>query len=206
VVNRHSIRDPRFLEDLLKFLADNTGNVLSANKISKYLKSQQINKNVGLILNYLSYLKDAFFINSVERIDIQEKKFEVGAKYYFEDIGLRNAIIGFKISDIANIIENMVYLHLKSIGYSVKIGYSGNREIDFVAEKDNERIYIQVSYLLSDEKTIKREFGNLLLIKDNYPKYVISFDEFSAPNTYKGIVHFTLVDFLTKFTGLNKNT
>ena len=200
VVNRNSIRDPRFLTDLLKFLADNTGSLFSANKISKYLKSQQINKNVALILNYLSYLQEAYFINAVSRADIQGKKqFEVGEKYYFEDIGLRNAIIGFKMSDIEKIIENIVYLHVRNSGYSVRVGFSDNKEIDFIIEKNNERAYLQVCYLLAEQKTIDREFGNLLKIKDNYPKYVISFDTFSTINTFEGIKHYTLFDFLTKF-------
>jgi len=200
VVNRHKIRDPRFLTDLLKFIADNTGGLFSANRISKYLKSQNINKNVSIILNYLSYLEDAFFINSVKRTDIHGKaQFEVGEKYYFEDIGLRNAIIGFKMQDIEKIIENIVYLHLRNNGYEIFIGYSKGKEIDFIANKDNEKIYIQVCYLLESNDTINREFGNLLALKDNYPKYVISFDSFSAPNTYEGIKHFTLLDFLVSF-------
>ena len=200
VVNRHQIRDPRFLSDLLKFIADNTGSLFSANKIAKYLKSQQINKNVSLILNYLSYLEDAYFINKINRVDIHGKKnFEVGEKYYFEDIGLRNAIVGFRMTDIAKIIENIVFLQLKNAGYKIAIGYLQDKEIDFVAEKDNEKIYVQVSYLLKDEKTIEREFGNLMQIKDNYPKYVVSFDSITAPNTYKGIIHLSLLDFLNQY-------
>ena len=200
VVTRHKIRDPRFLTDLLKFIADNTGSLFSANRISKYLKSQNINKNVSLILNYLSYLEDAFFINNVKRTDIHGKvQFEVGEKFYFEDIGLRNAIVGFKINDIEKIIENLVFLHLRNKGYELTIGYSKGKEIDFIASKDNEKIYVQVCYLLENQTTIDREFGNLLALNDNYPKYVISFDDFSAPNTYKGIKHFTLLDFLINF-------
>ncbi len=200
VVNRHQIRDPRFLSDLLKFIADNTGSLFSANKIAKYLKSQQIHKNVSLILNYLSYLEDAYFINRINRVDIRGKKnFEVGEKYYFEDIGLRNAIVGFRMTDIAKIIENIVFLQLKNAGYKLDIGYLQDKEIDFIAEKDNEKIYVQVSYLLKDENTIEREFGNLMQIKDNYPKYVVSFDSFTAPNTYKGIIHLSLLDFLNQF-------
>ena len=200
VVNRHQIRDPRFLSDLLKFIADNTGSIFSANKIAKYLKSQQINKNVALILNYLSYLEDAYFINKVKRLDIQGKKhFEVGEKYYFEDIGLRNVIIGFRMTDIAKIMENIVFLQLKNSGYKISVGYLQDREIDFVAEKGNERIYIQVAYLLTEQSTIDREFGNLLKIKDNYPKYVVSMDSFSAINTYAGIKHLTLLEFLNEF-------
>ena len=200
VVNRHKIRDPRFLSDLLKFIADNTGSIFSANKIAKYLKSQQINKNVALILNYLSYLEDAYFINKVNRLDIQGKKhFEVGEKYYFEDIGLRNVIIGFRMTDIAKIMENIVFLQLKNSGYKISVGYLQDKEIDFVAEKGNERIYIQVAYLLTEQSTIEREFGNLLKIKDNYPKYVVSMDSFSATNTYSGIKHLTLFEFLNEF-------
>lgn len=200
VIHRHQIRDPRFLNDLLRFLADATGSIFSANKISKYLKSQQISKNVALILSYLTYVEDAYFINKVSRVDIQGKRqLEVGEKYYFEDIGLRNAIIGYKVQDVEKIIENLVYLHLKNSGYSVNIGDLGGKEIDFVAEKDNERIYVQVVYLLNEPKTFEREFGNLLQIKDNYPKYVISFDDFESKNTWLGIRHYRLLDFLSQF-------
>ena len=200
VINRHQIRDPRFLSDLLKFIADNTGSLFSANKIAKYLKSQNINKNVALILNYLSYFEDAYFINKVQRVDVQGKKyFEVGEKYYYEDIGLRNAIVGFKMTDIAKIIENIVFLQLKHSGYEINIGYLQDKEIDFIAEKNSEKIYIQVTYLLSNQKIIDREFGNLMKIKDNYPKYVVSFDSFSAINTYKGIKHLSLLEFLNEF-------
>ncbi len=201
IIQRNQIRDPRFLNDLLRFLADATGSIFSANKIAKYLKSQQINKNVALILNYLSYIEDAYFINKVTRVDIQGKKqFEVGEKFYFEDVGLRNAIVGYKIQDVEKIIENLVFLHLKNAGYLIKIGFSEGREIDFIAEKENERIYVQVAYLLNDPKTVEREFGNLLRIKDNYPKYVVSYDAFDSKNTWLGIQHYQLLDFLKGFT------
>ncbi len=200
VINRNQIRDIRFLNDLLKFVADNIGNIFSATKISEYLKNQKITKNVALILDYLSHIENAFFINRVLRIDIQGKRhFDVGEKYYFEDIGLRNSLIGFNPTDIGKIIENIVFLQLKNKGFTVKIGVSENREIDFVATKDGETIYVQVAYLLADAKVIEREFGNLLKIEDNYPKYVISFDNFSAKNTYKGIKHLTLLEFLINF-------
>ncbi len=200
IIQRNQIRDPRFLKDLLKFLADVTGHIFSANKIFQYLKSQKINKSVPLILNYISFIEEAFFINKVKRVDIQGKKqFEVGEKYYFEDVGLRNAIVGYKIQDIEKVIENLVFLHLKKSGYKVYVGVLRNKEIDFVAEKENERVYIQVAYLLSEPQTIEREFGSLLLIKDNYPKYVISYDRFDSANTWKGIQHLRLIDFLSSF-------
>jgi uncharacterized protein len=200
VINRHQIRDPRFLTDLLKFLADNIGSLFSANKISVYLKNQQIEKNVAKILDYLSHIENAYYINRVLRTDIQGKKhFEVGEKYYFEDIGLRNSIIGYKPQDVGKIMENLVFLHLRSSGFSITIGSDNNREIDFIASKDGEKIYFQVTYLLADDKVVEREFGNLLKIDDNYPKYVISYDTFSAPNTYKGIKHLTLLEFLSDF-------
>jgi len=198
IINRHQIRDPRFLTDLLKFLADNIGSLFSANKISLYLKNQQIDKNVAKILDYLSYIEDAYYINRVLRTDVQGKKhFEIGEKFYFEDIGLRNSIIGYNPQDISKIMENLVFLHLKNSGYSVAIGADNNREIDFIASKDGEKSYFQVAYLLANNEVIEREFGNLLRIDDNYPKYVISYDTFSAPNTYKGIKHLTLLEFLT---------
>jgi predicted AAA+ superfamily ATPase len=123
----------------------------------------------------------------------------VGEKYFFEDVGLRNAILGYKIQDIEKIIENLVFLHLKNSGYKVFVGVLRNKEIGFIAEKENERIYIQLACLLSEPQTIEREFGNLLLIKDNYPTYVISYDAFESPNTLNGIHHLKLIDFLKNF-------
>ncbi len=200
VIHRNNIRDPRFLHDLLRFLADTTGSLFSANKISKYLKSQQINKNVALILSYLEYIEQAYFINKVPRLDIQGKKqFEVGEKYYFEDVGLRNAIVGYRVQDIEKIIENIVFLHLRNHGYKVRIGDLSGKEIDFVAERNQERVYIQVAYLLHNASTIEREFGNLVDIKDNYPKYVISYDTFDVRNTWLGVKHLSLLNFLKTF-------
>ena len=199
VVTRNNIRDVAFLNNLLKFLADNTGSLVSAKKISDYLKSQRSSKSVSVIINYLMYLENAYFLFKVKRQDIQGKKiFEIGEKYYFEDFGLRNSVIGYKIADINKIAENAVYLHLLINGYKIYVGKTGDKEIDFVAEKQNEKIYIQVTTYLTDEKVIRREFGNLLLVQDNYPKLVISLDEFSGNSTYKGIKHLTLLEFLSE--------
>lgn len=200
ILSRHNIRDVNFLENLVKFLADNTGSLFSAKKISDYLKSQKIGKSVPVIKDYIGFLEDAFFINITQRVDIVGKKiFEIGEKIYYEDLGIRNALTGFNINDISKNIENSVLNHLLINGYKVFTGKKGDKEIDFVAEKSNETVYFQVSYFLSEEKTIKRELENLLEIKDNYPKYLITFDDFSIPNTYKGIRHIKLDDFLLNF-------
>jgi predicted AAA+ superfamily ATPase len=198
VVSRNEIRDVAFLNNLLQFIADNTGSIVSAKKISDYLKSQQSSKSVSVILNYLTFLENAYFIFKAKRKDIQGKKiFEVGEKYYFEDFGLRNSVLGFNISDINKIVENAVYLHLLINDYKIFVGKKGDKEIDFIAERKNEKLYIQVTTSLSDEKVIKREFGNLLEVKDNYPKMVVSYDDFSGNTSYKGIKHVTLLEFLS---------
>jgi len=144
----------------------------------------------------LNKLAKAFFIHKVKRKSIVGKKvFEIGEKFYFEDIGLRNAIFEYKQTDIGKIMENAVYNHLLYCGYEVAIGSDGDKEIDFIAKKSGEKIYVQVCYLLHDSKTIEREFGNLEKIKDNYPKFVVSMDEFSG-NSRNGIKHFHLLEFL----------
>lgn len=199
IISRNEIRDVSFLNNLLRFLADNTGSLVSAKKISDYLKSQQSSKSVSVILNYISYLEDAYFIFKAKRKDIQGKKiFEIGEKYYFEDFGLRNSVNGYKSADINKITENAVYLHLLINGYKIFIGKTGDKEIDFIAERQNELLYVQVTSYLTDEKVVEREFGNLLSVPDNYPKLVVSLDEFSGSSTYKGIQHLTLLEFLSE--------
>ena len=198
VIGRNEIRDVAFLNNLLKFTADNTGSLLSAQNISKYLKSQRTSKSVSVIVNYLDYLVGANIINRSPRMDIQGLKiFETGEKFYFEDIGIRNSILGYRAQDINKIIENLVFNHISALDYDVFTGKSKEKEIDFIAQKGNERIYIQVAYKLSDENVINREFGNLDEIKDHYPKYVVSMDDFPISNSYKGIKHVKLIDFLS---------
>lgn len=200
IVTRHGIRDVKFLENLVKFLASNTGSLFSVKSITDYLKSQQIKKSIPVVNDYIKYLEDAYFINSVKRIDIEGKKiFEVGEKIYFEDLGIRNALSGFLPGDIHKNMENAVYNHLITHQWEVYVGKSSDKEVDFIAKRNNEKSYFQVCYLLENQKTIEREFGNLLLIKDNYPKYVISMDSFSSPNTFEGVRHLTLSEFLTTF-------
>jgi len=196
VIAKNKIRNTAFLENLVLFLADNIGQLFSAKKISDYLKSQKVNIAASQVIDYLNKLAKAFFIHKVKRQAIVGKKvFEIGEKFYFEDIGLRNAIFEYKQTDIGKIMENAVYNHLIYCGYEVTVGCDGDREIDFVARKGGEKIYVQVCYLLHDGKTVEREFGNLERIKDNYPKFVVSMDEFSG-NSRNGIKHFHLLEFL----------
>ena len=198
VVAREGIRNIHFLESLIEFLADNVGNLFSANNIAKYMKSQRTSVSTQAVLNYLKPLTNAFFVYKVSRFDITGLKiFEIGEKYYFEDLGLRNCIRGFDSrKDINKVIENAVYLHLIRMGFSVYVGQLGTMEIDFVANKDGNSIYVQVAYLLTDENTLNREFGNLLKIGDNYRKYVVTMDEFNAGKNYSGIEQMHLKDFL----------
>ncbi len=197
VVLRHNLRNLEFLIKLTKYLAENTDNIISANKISAYLKNQRVNVPVNTIIHYINLLESTFLIDKVSRMDLRGKKvFEINEKYFFGDLGLRNSLIGFRAQDIAKIIENAVYNHLIYLGFDVKIGVFSGKEIDFVAEKKNRKIYVQVSYLISDQATLESEFGNLLLIKDNYEKIVVSMDKISFDN-YEGIKHYTLRDFLT---------
>lgn len=199
VVSRFEVRNVDFLVRLIKYLASETGNLISARGIGKFLKSQNISISITAILNYLNYLTTAMLISKVQRSDIQGKKvFEVGEKYYFNDIGLRNAIAGFSPFDLGQIVENAVFLHLKSIGYSVLIGKQNDKEIDFIAERMGEKIYIQVALRISEKQTAEREFGNLLTIKDNYPKYVITLDDYTG-SSYEGILHIPLKQFLFEF-------
>ncbi len=197
VVRRYNIRNGYFLESLVKFLADNIGSFVSARKISKFLKSQNVNMSAQIVLNYLTYLTNSLLIFKVMRQSLRGKKiFEINEKYYFEDWGLRNSIGGFNLVDIGKLMENVVYLHLLICGYHVHVGVINDHEIDFVCERQNETIYVQVAYLITDQSTAEREYGNLLNIKDNYPKYVVSMDEFQG-NTYKGIKHLHLSEFLS---------
>lgn len=198
VVSRENIRNITFLENLVNFLADNIGNLLSANNISKFLKSQRIEISTQLTINYLKALSNAYFVHKVVRSEIGGLKiFEIGEKYYFEDLGLRNSIKGFnQKADLHKLIENAVFLHLLHSGYRIYVGKIGNKEIDFVAEKNGLKIYVQVCQQITDQTTASREFGNLLAINDNYPKYVVTYNEPMVGNDYLGIKQLNLLDFL----------
>ncbi|NDV59348.1 ATP-binding protein [Bacteroides sp. 519] len=200
VVAKERIRNVSFLENLVVYVADNVGSLFSSNNISKYLKSQQIQITPQLIINYLKGLTNAYIMHKVQRADVGGLKiFEIGEKYYFEDLGLRNMIRGGNASaDIHKLMENAVYLHLIQSGYKVFVGKMGEKEIDFMAEKSGKRIYIQVTLTAMDEKTREREFGNLMEIRDNYPKYVVALNDMIIGDDYKGIVYSNLGDFLLK--------
>lgn len=199
VVNRYNIRNVRQLQDLTIYLADTIGNLFSANKISEYLKSQRVDLPPKTILEYLTYLNNAYFVKRLRPADIQGKRqFQIGEKYYFEDLGIRHAIRPFRPNDIGQVLENIVCHHLLVNGYNLSVGRDGDREIDFVGEKDGEKIYVQVAYSVMDPKTHEREFGNLLAIKDNYPKMVITMDELEG-SSYEGIKQIPIRKFLREF-------
>lgn len=197
VVSRHSLRNTDFLQRLLRFLADNTGQIFNAKRISDYLKSQRISTSVTGVQSYIAYVEEAYIINRIRRWDIEGKRyFEIGEKIFFEDLGIRNSIVGYRPNDIGGLMENAVYNHLRAHGYEVKIGVgTQGREIDFIAEKDNEYRYVQVALSILNEATARREFGNLENIPDNYEKIVVTYSE-SAPNTYNGIRQMSLREFL----------
>lgn len=197
VVSRHSIRNTDFLRRLLLYLADNIGKIFTAKKIADYLKSQRITSSITGVQSYIGYIENAFIVNRARRWDIEGKRFfEIGEKIFFEDLGIRNAIIGYRPNDIGGLMENVVYNHLNSSGYKVTVGVlpQGN-EIDFIAEKENEYKYIQVAVSVNNEATMQREFGNLEKIPDNYEKIVVTLRD-SSPNTYKGMRQLTLRQFL----------
>jgi predicted AAA+ superfamily ATPase len=199
VVSRYNVRNVSFLEQLTQYLADNTGSFISSSRISKFLKNQKVEIHNATVLEYLTFLAKTFFVAEANRKDIFGKKvFVNNPKYYFQDLGLRNVIVGYRLDDISKILENLVYNHLRILGYKVNVGKLDEYEIDFVAEKKNEKVYIQVAYKINENNN-EREFGNLLRIDDNYQKMVISTDDFIGKNTYQGIKHWHLEKFLTEF-------
>ena len=197
VVERKSIRNTTFLEQLIRFLANNTGSLFSSKSISDFLKNQKINMSSPLVTEYANALAEAFIVHRINRYDIVGKKlFERKEKYFFENMGIRNAIAGYKYQDRAKRLENLVCNHLLYCGYDVKVGTLSPEEIDFVCTRGGETLYIQVAVELSLPDTIKREFGNLLKIRDNYPKIVVSAER-SFENSYEGIEHIYIRDFLS---------
>ena len=198
VIQRKNIRNTIFLEQLIRFLADNTGSLFSSKSISDFLKSQNVKLASNQVSEYADYLAEAFVVHRIGRYDVIGKRFfEIGEKYFFENMGIRNAVAGYKIQDRAKRIENVVCNHLIYCGYEVKVGTMVSEEIDFVCTRNGETMYVQVSAELSRQETIDREFGNLLKIKDNYPKIVVSGERLFG-NTYQGIRHIYIRDFLSE--------
>ncbi|TCP97260.1 hypothetical protein EDC44_10264 [Cricetibacter osteomyelitidis] len=195
-VQRHKIRDVELLERIVKFAFDNIGNTFSGKNVADFFKSQQRKVDINTVYNYLKALESAFILHRVERFDIRGKEIlKTQEKFYLGDISLLYAVMGFRPMLISGILENIVYLELKRRGYQVYIGKLGDKEVDFIAQKQDEKLYIQVAYKLESEQTVQREFSPLLAIADNYPKYVVTMDELWRGNI-EGVRHLHLVEFL----------
>ncbi|MCL2650718.1 MAG: ATP-binding protein [Candidatus Azobacteroides sp.] len=199
IAERYDVRNIHLLKNLSRFIADSEGTIFSSLSISNYFKSINLQISPKTILEYAGYLLNSFIINQVERYNLVGKKILTsGGKMYFEDFGLRNSIVGgFKLTDIQKVLENAVYMHLVRNNYKVFVGQMRNREIDFIAERGSEKCYIQVAYKLQLDKTIDREFGNLLNIKDNFPKMVVTMDELAGTD-YQGIRHIHILDYINQ--------
>ena len=196
VVQRFNIRDIELLERVIKFVFDNVGNKFSAKNIADYFKSQQRKLDVNTIYNYLNALVGAFIIYRIPRYDIRGKEIlKTNEKYFISDQSLLYAVMGYRDRLISGVLENIVMLELKRRGYSVYVGKLNGIEIDFVAEKEGKKVYVQVSYKMTESSTIEREFKPLLKVKDNYPKYVVTMDE-NWKDPMEGIVHIHIADFL----------
>ena len=189
IVGRHNIKDLSLLEDVFKFLSANIGNLTSFSSIVNYFKSKQKKTNYETISSYVGFLKDTFIIHQAERFNLRGKQLLGGeCKYYLNDLSFKNYLLGNYPSDIGNNLENYVYMQLRRMGYKVMVGVFNDIEIDFVALKPEKTLYVQVCYLLNETKTVDREFDNLLLIKDNHEKIVVSLDDFKFSD-YEGIKH-----------------
>ena len=195
VVKRNNIRDVDTLERIVAYAFSNIGHIFSATSLSKYFKSENRKISHDTILNYLKFCSDAFLFYKINRYDLEGKKIvTVNEKYYCADHGLREALFGKNIQNIDQVLENIVCLELLRRNYKVYVGKKGDLEIDFIAEKQGKKIYIQVAYLLANEETIKREFSVYNFVKDSYPKYVVSMDELDF--SQNGIIHKNIKDFL----------
>ena len=201
VIERHKVRNVPFMSNLCRFIADNIGKIISVKNIVNYLKSKEGKDAASDVTTstYLNQLASALLLSPVYRFEIHGKQLlEQNYKYYFSDHGLRNLLCDFNVrGSIEKIMENVVWLHLVAHGFVVRVGQLRAGEIDFVASKGSQRIYVQVTYIMRSEETEKREFGNLWMIKDNYPKYLVSMEPITGEhNDYPGIIHLHLRDFL----------
>lgn len=195
-LQRYKIRDVELLERVVKYALDNIGNTFSGKNVADYFKSQQRKIDINTVYNYLHALEGAFILQRVPRYDLKGKEIlKTQEKFYVSDVSLIYATLGVRDRMISGILENLVFLELRRRGYQVFVGKYGATEIDFVAEKNNQRIYIQVAYRIENEQTIQREFGNLLAIPDQYPKYVVTMDPFWK-DTINGVKHLPISEFL----------
>ncbi len=195
IVKRNKVRDVDLLERITAYVMANAGTTFSATSLSKFFKNEHRAVAPETILNYIKYCCDAYLFYRVKRQDLQGKQIlSTNEKYYIADHGIREAVFGGNMRDINLILENIVFLELLRRGYQVTVGKSGEKEIDFVCEKQGEKLYVQVTYLLASEETVDREFGAYDDIRDNFPKYVVSLDEFDLSRD--GIKHRNIRDFL----------
>ncbi len=195
-VQRYNIRDVELLERIVRYAFDNVGNTFSGKNVADYFKSQQRKIDINTVYNYLNALEGAFILYRVPRYDIKGKEIlKTQEKFYLGDISLLYATMGYKDRQIAGVLENIVFLELKRRGYNVFVGKLEVREIDFIAEKQGKKIYVQVAYKIDNKDTIEREFNPLLEIKDQFPKFVVTMDDFWK-ESIKGVQHIHIADFL----------
>lgn len=196
IVRRNQVKKIDQFERVVKYTFNNIGNTFSAKSISNYFKSEQRKIDNETVHSYLEKLQKAHILHKCSRYDLQEKNIlKTQEKFYPADVSLRYSELGYTVDSVASSLENIVYLELKRRGYNVYIGKTKDKEIDFVATKQNEKIYVQVTQEIKSEKTQKREYEQLLEIRDNYPKYVVMADDFAGGN-YEGIKTMNIVDFL----------
>ncbi|HPE84516.1 MAG TPA: ATP-binding protein, partial [Aequorivita sp.] len=195
-LQRYGLRDVKLLERVIKYAFDNIGNTFSGKNVADYFKSQQRKIDINTVYNYLRALEGAFILYRTSRYDIKGKELlKTQEKFYLSDVGLLYATMGFKNRMIGGILENIVFLELKRRGYQVFVGKIDTKEIDFIAEKQGKKIYVQVAYKLENEQTVDREFSELLRIEDQYPKFVVTMDDFWEESV-GGVQHLYISDFL----------
>jgi predicted AAA+ superfamily ATPase len=196
VIQKNNIRDPELLERILIYIMDNIGQIFSAKKVTDYLKSQGRKVGTESVYNYINALEDAMVLFAARRYDIKGKKvLERMEKYFLADLGFRYAMMGYRNNDISQMLENVVFMELLRRGYHVNVGKEGDREVDFIATKGNEKQYIQVTYILASEEVIEREYKPLRQIQDNYKKTVISLDKMPV-GMKDGIEWINVIDFM----------
>lgn len=200
VITRKQLRNIDFMERLVEYIADNVGSLFSSSNIAKYLKSQRQQVPTQLVIDYTIALTQAYFIYKVPRIDVRGLRiFEIGEKYYFEDLGIRNAIRGIdSLTEIQKWMENLVYMQLIREGFTVFVGKTDALEIDFVGRRLQERIYVQVCFRIEGENTRKREVASLQKTNDNFPKYIVTLDDYGLGMSAEGIEVVHLRDFLLR--------